>query len=147
MPSHCKITIHVILAFQKPKRRHLGFCMSPKNQRSEICSLNYKSSWKCREGGKDSPHHHPPSHHSHIHELMCSATQNQQVPSTLIMSQRIANPERRKRSRRGRRSANPTKRDHPGLSPSIRQLLTWNIKMKKCLCLKPSWSFWSRWFM
>lgn len=88
------------------------------------------------EKGKDPPHNHQQSHHSHLHEHVCNATEP--AASTLITSLRMASPARRKCSRRDHGSANPTKRDHPGLSPSIRELLTWNIKMKKCLCLKPS---------
>lgn len=36
---------------------------------------------------------------------------------------------------------------HPTPSPSIGQLPAQHIKMKRCLCLKSSWSFWSSWFM
>lgn len=50
-------------------------------------------------------------------------------------SQRVAVAQPRGRGG-GRRSANPTERIIPGTAPA-RATLTWDIKMKKCLCLKP----------
>lgn len=137
MPSHCKITIHVVLAFQKPNDRE-DLLVSASLPKTREVRLAPKTMIVLERVGraKDSPHHHHQSHHSHIYKPMCNAIEP--AGSTLIMSQRMASPVRRKCGRKGHGSANPTKRDHPGLSPSIRQLLTWNIKMKKCLCLKPS---------
>lgn len=80
---------------------------------------------------------HPQQSHTHTPSPLCVA-RDPADSTALIKAREWPTQPGGKCSRKGHGSANPTKRDHPGLSPSIRQLLTQDIKVKKCLCLKPS---------
>lgn len=150
MPSHCNMTIHVYPCFLEIQRFRsrlgIGIHTSAKNQRGETYIWNYGSPWENREEKDALPalaSAIPPFTHT---QTVVHCRRNGRFTLTMQVRLWPAQPGG-KRSRRGHQSANPTKWDHPEHSPSVKQLLTWDVKMKKCLCLKPSWSFWSQWFM
>lgn len=113
---------------------HLGVCISPK--KTEVRPASKTRIVLERVGRGKYASASLQSHPGHTHKPL-GIEQSRQIPLT-EESQRVASPARRTGSGRGPGPANPTKRDHLGPGPSVRQLLTWDIKMKKCLCLKSS---------
>lgn len=107
MHSHCKVIIHVILAFQKWWKSHLGVCISPKPERWDRPLKNYGSLWKSREE-KRCPSCFPttPQFTYTRTPLHCNRTGKFYLNDT---SHRVGSPARKKCSRSGHRSANPIK--------------------------------------